>query len=146
MSKIKPPPTYDNIISANTGKVTPSWLIFFDQLFSGDKGQAWTPTFSGLTYTGGAPTLSGYYYQLSSKVCKFNIVIVPSSGNSTSMAAAGYVSNFPLTFALDDPCFVCTNAPSVASGVCDSTNNRILLPTWTTITSKITIIGTVIAS
>jgi hypothetical protein len=121
-------------------------MIFFQQLFTGDQGQTWTPTFSGLTYTGGAPTLTGNYYQISSRVCKFNIVIVPSLGNSTSMAAAGYVSNFPLTIALDDACFVCTNAPSLASGVCDSSNNRILLPTWTTITSKITITGTVIAS
>lgn len=146
MAKTQPPPTYDMMMSVNTGKVTPSWNIFFDQLFKGDQGQSFSPTFSGLTYTGAAPTLTGTYYQLSTKVCKFNIVIVPSSGNSTTMAAGGYVSNFPLRFSVDDACFVCTNAPSVATGVCDSTNNRILLPTWTTITSKITISGTAIAS
>lgn len=145
MAKIKPPPTYDKII-LDTLKVAPSWLLFFQQLFTGDQGQAWSPTFSGLSYTGAAPTLTGNYYQLSSKICKFNIVIVPSSGNNTTMAAGGYVTNFPLTIAIDDPCFVCTNAPSVASGTCDSTNNRILLPTWTAITSKITISGTVVAS
>lgn len=146
MSKIAPPPSYDNIISANTGKVTPSWLVFFDQLFKGDQGQTWVPLFSGLTYTGGAPTVNGYYYQLSKKICKFNIVIVPSSGNSTTMAAGGYITNFPLTIVFDDCCFVCTNAPSVSAGVADASNNRILLPAWTTITSRITISGTLVAS
>jgi hypothetical protein len=146
MSKIKPPPTYDKLVSITTAKVSPSWLVFFQQLFTGDQGQAWTPTFSGLTFTGAAPTLQGYYYQLSSKVCKFNIVITPSSGNNTSMAAAGYVSNFPLKLALDDVCFVSTSAPSAVAGSCDAATNRILLPTWAAITSKITISGTVIAS
>ena len=64
-----PPPTR-NPLTEQDGSLTMPWLLFFNQMFNGDAGTEWTPTFTNLT-TSGSPTLTGRFYQLSKYLCYF---------------------------------------------------------------------------
>lgn len=143
MAKLSPPPTYQQIADKDTGKVSLQWLLFFDQLFTGDQGQSWIPTITGLGETG-VPAITGTLYQFGN-LAFFTIVIIPAT-NTSSVSGTTYCTNFPLTIKSDSPNFAVTNAPSSASSMCDSSTNRIYFPTWTNITSQITISGWVAAS
>lgn len=143
MSALSPPPTYELIADKDTGKVTLPWLLFFDQVFTGDQGTPWVPTITGLTISG-TPVITGSYYQMGS-LAFFKIVIVPAT-STTSVSGTTYCNNFPLTISSDTSCSAVTNAPSAALGMCDSATNRIYFPSWTAITSQVTISGWVIAS
>lgn len=143
MSKLSPPPTYELIADQVTGKVTLPWLLFFDGVFTGDQGQTWTPTFTGLT-TVGTPVITGTYYQAGA-LCFFSIVITPATSTS-STSGSTYCTNFPLTISSDSSNTAVTNAPSAALGMNDHLTNRIYTPTWSAITSPITISGWVVAS
>lgn len=143
MAKLNPPPTYQQIADGDTGKVTLPWLLFFDQVFAGDTGQSWVPIINGLGETG-TPAITGTFYQFGN-LCYFSIVIIPAT-NTSSVSGTTYCTNFPLTIVSDSPNFAVTNAPSSVSSMCDSSTNRIYFPTWTNITSQITISGLVVAS
>lgn len=142
MAKLKAPPAYD-LIAETTGKASRAWLEFFDNVFRGDQGQAWTPTFTGLT-TVGTPTITGSVYQWGALV-KWWVKIVPGT-NTSSTSGTTYINNFPLRISVDDFCVATTNAPSAVLGMVEAATNRIYVPSWSLITSSITITGTAVAS
>ncbi len=143
MSRLDPPPTYELLVDKDTGKVTLPWLLFFDQVFTGDLGTPWTPTITGLTISG-TPVITGTYYDIGA-LAFFSILITPAT-STTSVSGTTYCNNFPLTISSDSSNTAVTNAPSAALGMNDSSTNRIYFPSWTAITSPITISGWVTAS
>lgn len=143
MTALAPPPTYQQVVDKDTGKATLPWILFFDQLFTGDQGTAWIPQIVGLTSVG-TPSIVGTYYQVGSLVF-FTIVIIPAT-NTSSTSGTTYCNNFPLKLSQQTSNTAVTNAPTAALGVCDSITQRIYFPSWTTITSQITISGWMVAS
>lgn len=143
MSKIDPAPIYENIADTVTGKATLPYILFFNHLATGDTGQIWTPIFTGLTIVG-TPSITGTYYQFGNLVY-YRIDIIPST-STTSVSGTTYCNNFPLVFAGFGVCAAVTNAPSAALGMVDSSVQRIYTPSWSAITSQITIVGVAEAS
>lgn len=137
-------PPIRNPLTEKEGELTLPWVLFFNQVFNGDAGTSWTPTFTGLT-TVGAPTITGRYYQISQYLCYFNILITPAT-NTSSTAGATYVDNFPLQPSANGFCLVVGNNLGGAIGEFVSANNRIYTPSWTTVTTAINVIGFVEAS
>ena len=140
-----PPPNQDQLADKETGLPNLSWILFFNSLFSGDPGQAWTPTFTGLTEVGGAATVTGKIFQLSQTLVLFSARIVPVT-NTSSVAGTTYINNFPLTAAGDGICFAVSGNLGSNSGMVDSATNLIYVPTWTTVTVPLSIIGIVEAT
>lgn len=140
---IQPPPTR-NPITEKQGQLTMPWLLFFNQMFNGDAGVNWTPTFSGLTEVGTA-TKTGRYYQISQFLCYFNILITPGT-NTSAVAGTTYVDNFPLTASSNGICGTVSNNLGGGLGMVVASNNRIYVPAWTTVTTPINVIGIVEAS
>lgn len=122
---------------------TLTWLVFFDQLASGDAGTSWTPTFTGLTETGTA-TKTGVYYRLSKKLVYFRIVITPATNTSATLGTT-YCNNFPLTMSANGANVSMIDYTAAVSGS-TSSNNRIYTATWAAQTVPITIIGIAEAS
>lgn len=136
---IEAPPISDIVIDSN-GMARLSWVVFFNSLFEGDGGTTFTPTFSGLTSTG-TPTISGIYYRLNQRFCVFFVTITPAT-DTTSVAATTYISNFPLTFAVDSVCFAGTGSGAVqAIGGIRASDNRIYTPAWSAVTTPLTVVG-----
>lgn len=135
-----PPPTR-NPLTEGKGELTMPWLLFFNQIFNGDAGTNWTPTFTGLT-SSGTPTISGRYYQLSQYLCYFNILVTPAT-NTSATAGTTYVDNFPLQAASNGFCLTVSNNLGGGLGMVNAGNNRIYVPTWTTVTTPINVIGIV---
>lgn len=119
--------------------VTREWSLFFQDVANGDAGQLWTPTFSGLT---GTATITGRWYYILRNLQYFNIKIVPNT-NTSSTAGTTYVSNWVTQIATDSSVDVVnsTTFASIGSGVASASNNRIYMPSWTTVTGTITITG-----
>lgn len=141
------PPVGDAVTDKESGLVTLPWMIFFNALFSGDPGQAWTPSFTGLTEVGGAVTVTGKSFQLSQSLVLFSASIVPATGgNSSAVAGTTYINNFPFTAAGDGICFAVSGNLGSNSGMVSATDNRIYVPAWTTVTVPLTIIGIVEAN
>lgn len=143
MTKVSPTPAYDVISDPVTGKASRSYLEFFDDLARGDQGQTWTPTFTGLTAVG-TPTITGTFYQVG-RLAYFRVDIVPGTSTSSTLGTT-YINNFPLVIAGNAVCNAVTGAPSAALGMVDATNQRIYMPTWAGITTKVTAVGWVEAS
>jgi len=139
----QPPPTRD-AITEKKGELSMPWLLFFNQTFNGDSGATWTPTFTNLTSVG-TPTFTGRYYQISSFLTYFNVLITPGT-NTSSTAGTTYINNFPLTVNSTGFCLSLSNNIGGALGVANSTNNRIYTPGWTTVTTPINVIGIIEAS
>ncbi len=136
---IEAPPITDMLID-QAGMARLPWVIFFNSLFEGDGGTAFTPAFVSLGSTG-TPTLSGRYYRLNQRFCLFFITITPAT-DTTSTAATTYVSNFPLSFALDGVCFASTGSGAVQSiGGVRASDNRIYTPAWSAVTTPLTVVG-----
>lgn len=114
------------------------WVLFFNQIFGGDTGTDWVPSFVNLGTTG-TPQFSGRYYKLSNSLALFRCQIVPAT-NTSSVLGNTYIENFPMQLLSDAPCFV-TVPPASTLGSCFAASNRIFLPTWTNITVPITISG-----
>lgn len=143
MSKLSPPPIYELVADKETGKATLAYILFFNELFSGDQGTPWSPTITGLTISG-TPVITGTYYQAGA-LTFFSILIVPAT-STTSVSGTTYCNNFPLTLVSDTSNTAVTNAPSASLGMNDSSTQRLYFPSWTAITSQITISGWVVAS
>jgi hypothetical protein len=116
-----------------------SWVLFFNSLYEGDTGTVWSPTFQSLTEVG-TPTITGRYYRISRRLVYFNTLIIPGT-NTSSTAGTTYIDNFPLTFAGDGICFAVTGGLGDGPGHVISSSNRIYVPSWTTVTVPLTIIG-----
>lgn len=138
-----PPPTR-NPLTEKQGELTMPWLLFFNSMFAGDAGNAWTPTFTSLTEVG-TPTITGRYYQISKYLCYFNILITPGT-NTSATAGTTYVNNFPLTMNANGFCVSASNNLGGGLGMAVASSNRIYVPAWTTVTTPINIIGVVEAS
>ena len=141
---VKPPPTR-NPLTEKQGELTMPWLVFFNQMYSGDAGTVWqTPTFQNLTQVG-TPVITGRYYQISQYLCYFNVLITPGT-NTSATAGTTYIDNFPLTANASGICLTVSNNLGGGLGMVNATTNRIYVPSWTTVTTPLNIIGIVEAS
>lgn len=138
MSTVKPAPIYDPIVD-NEGKANLSWILFFNQLFEGDSGSTWTPTFTSLT-TVGTPTITGRYYRLIRRICYFSVLITPAT-STTSTAGTTYIDNFPLTFVGDGACMAVSGNLGAGPGHIVASSNRIYVPGWTAVSVPLTVVG-----
>lgn len=143
MSSVKAPPIYEPL-SGDDGKSSIPWILFFNSIFKGDTGVAWTPTFTSLTETG-TPTITGRVYRLSAALSFFSLKIIPATDTS-AVAGTTYINNYPLTMTGDGICFAVSGLLGSGSGMCDSATNRIYTPAWTTVTVPLSVIGLVEAS
>jgi hypothetical protein len=139
MSSIQPPPIINPVID-ESGIATLPWILFFGQIFSGDTGTSWTPSFTNLT-TVGTPTITGRYYKIGSLVY-FSITITPSTSTS-STAGSTYVNNFPLDVITDGACFAVSGLVGGPVGMVEASTNRIYVPDWSAVTVPLTVIGLV---
>jgi len=137
---ISPPPLQTPMTDDQQALSMP-WLLFFNQTFEGDRGNSWTPTFTSLTITG-TPTITGRYYRISQSLCYFNVTITPATDTSAT-AGTTYVDNFPLTATANGICFAVSGNLGTNAGMVVSSNNRIYVPSWTTVTVPLTVIGMV---
>lgn len=135
---VQGPPTR-NPLTENKGELTMPWLLFFNQMYNGDAGTNWTPTFIDLT-TVGTATISGRYYRVSQFLCYFNIRVLPGT-NTSAVAGTTYIDNFPLTVNSPGFCLTVSNNLGGGLGMVNAANNRIYVPGWTTVTAPINIIG-----
>jgi hypothetical protein len=143
---ISQPPLYQPIID-QTGRTSIQWALFFSQLYSGDTGKAWVPSFTGLTSSGGAPSFGGRVYQINQSIAFFRATVIPASGGSTSaVGGTTNISNFPFTMKGDGIVFAVSGKNGTGSGMCEQSSNLIWTPAWTSITANISLIGIVEAS
>lgn len=140
MSRLNPPPTYENVVGGD-GKASLPYILFFNQVYEGDTGTTWAPTFVNLTEVG-TPTITGRYYRLTQRLVYFAVTIVPQT-STTATAGTTYISNFPLTLQGDGACLAVTGLTGSNAGMCEATTNRIYVPGWTAITVPLTIVGLV---
>ncbi len=130
-------PIADKVLD-DTGKLRPSWVEYFSQLNRGDVGTTWNPTIVNLTSVG-TPTITGVYYQ-NAGFTDFAVKIVP--GTNTSSVLGSTTIAVPFSVVADVPAHVVTGT-TTAQGVVTASSKTIFLPTWTLITSPITITGRV---
>ena len=138
-----PPPIYDQVIEQD-GKPKLSWISFFDQIYKGDAGTSWTPTFTSMGATG-TPTYTGKYISLSSYLIYFSITVTPAT-NTSSTASTTYCDNFPLNVKNDGLCAAVGGSVGVGLGIVQASTNRIYTPTWTNVTVPVNIVGLVEAA
>lgn len=137
---IEPPPLIHPLVEGQPYNADFRWSLFFNQLYEGDAGTEWTPTFVSLGSTG-TPTITGRYYRLGLNLGWFYIQIVPAT-NTTSTAATTYCDNFPLEFTHDTFCLAVTGSGAVqAIGGVRASDKRIYPPAWTAATTTITLVG-----
>lgn len=139
MSIYSPPPIQQPL-TERTGLPTLQWILFFQGIFNGDSGTTWTPQPVGLG-TVGTPTISGIYYKNAGFI-DFYITISPGT-NTSSVAGTTYIP-LPFDVALDSTCFAVTGTQSVP-GAINAAQDRVYPPTWTNLTSIITIHGRAVA-
>lgn len=140
---VKAPPIYE-VLADDGGKAMLPWILFFNQVYEGDKGTSWTPTFTSLTEVG-TPSFSGRYYRLSQSLVYFRFTITPGT-NTSATAGTTYVNNFPLTMRGDGICFAVSGNLGTASGMCDRATNRVYVPGWSAVTVPLSVIGLVEAN
>lgn len=141
MSTINPPPIYEPL-AEDDGKPRLPWILFFNNVFTGDTGTDWTPTFTNLTAVGTAPTITGKLYRIGRTLAYFSVRIVPGT-NTSAVAGTTYIDNFPLVLAADGGCLAVSGLLGSASGMCDSATNRIYVPAWSAVTVPLTVVGMV---
>lgn len=134
-----PAPITQPVIDDN-GLPTLPWLLFFNQTFEGDAGEAWTPTFQGLTEVGGSASITGRYYRISQYLVYFRIDIDPAT-NTSATAGTTYIDNFPLDITDNGMCTVVTNTTGGGIGIANAATNRIYVPAWTNVTTLTTVLG-----
>lgn len=136
---IEPPPITDLMIEQN-GLARIPWILFFNNIFEGDGGTDWTPTFTSLGSTG-TPTITGRYFRITQRLALFFVTITPAT-NTSSTAGTTYISNFPLVFSYNSICLVGTGSGAVqAIGGIRASDNRIYTPAWTNETIPLTVVG-----
>lgn len=119
-------------------KCRPSWMQYFATLEDGDVGQSFTPTFTNLTVVG-TPTISGVYYQ-NQGMTYFAVKIVPSTSTSSVLGSTSFT--LPFNVSADTSCFAVTGVSS-SLGTVNAASKTVYTPTWTGITTPITITGMV---
>lgn len=133
------PPPINEVLAEKNGLPKLPWILFFNQLFEGDFGTEFSPTFVNLTEVG-TPTITGRYHQINHQFCFFYVTITPATSTSAT-AASTYIDNFPLTFQADSVCFAVAGGSGGGTGHIVSSTNRIYVPAWTAVAVPLTIIG-----
>lgn len=131
-------PATDKVLDS-AGKMALRWLLFLQNLLNGDPGTAFSPRIVGLNNTGGAPTVTGVYYENGGFI-DFYIRITPIT-NTSSVSGTTYVE-LPFQPTSDCPCFATTSNNTALGGVVASTA-RAYTPTWSNITDPVTVSGRV---
>jgi hypothetical protein len=138
LSKQQPPPIYSPVVD-ETGVAELPWVLYFNQIFTGDTGTDWTPTFTSLT-TVGTPTIKGSYYKIIQGIAYFRVDIVPATSTS-STAGTTFINNFPLVFKNNGVCFALSGLLGSNAGQCLAGTKQIYVPSWSAVTVPLTIVG-----
>lgn len=139
-----PSPSFESLIE-NDGKPKLPWIQFFNQCYTGDLGTSWSPNFVNLTQVGGNATIKGFYYQVTKGLSYFRIDVTPAT-NTSSVSGTTYVDNFPLQVNANGFCVSVSGISGGSIGIVQIGTGRIYVPTWTAVTSVVTILGMVEAS
>lgn len=126
-------------LTDDTGKLRPSWVVFFSELNRGDVGTTWNPTITNLTSVG-TPTITGVYYQ-NSGFTDFAVKIVP--GTNTSSTLGSTTISVPFSVTADTAISTVGGTTVIAGGLINASGKIIYLPTWSLVTVPITITGRV---
>jgi len=140
MSKVQPPPIYEPMVN-DLGIATLAWILFFNQMFSGDTGTDWMPRFREL-YGVGDPEIKGRYYKLSASLSYFRLTIMPGVETS-SIAGQTYIDNFPLDIQADGACLAVSGLAGSNAGMIVGASKRIYPPGWSNVSVPVTIVGLV---
>lgn len=138
MSNLAPPPIQEAMIDQDGFPSVP-WIMFFNSVFQGDYGTDWTPVFDSLTSVG-TPTITGNYKLVSRQLVFFRITVTPST-STTATSGTTAVTNFPMTFSNHGIVFAVANNSGTNSGMVNATDNKIYVPSWSAVTTPVTIIG-----
>jgi hypothetical protein len=130
-------PINDKILD-ESGKLRPSWVVYFSELDRGDVGTTWSPPIVNLTVVG-TPVISGVYYQ-NSGFTDFAIKIVPATNTSSTLGVT--TCALPFSVVADSVANVVAGT-GISFGVITASGRTLFLPTWTTIAVPITITGRV---
>lgn len=130
---IQSPPIKDPVVDKD-GRANKSWVFYFNQVSEGDDGTSWTPIATNL---GGSYALSGKYYKNSGFI-DFYITIDPTT-SSTSTAGSTYI-DLPFDVSIASVCFA-TYSSTALIGAVDPSTNKIYPPSWSGITSVVTLTG-----
>lgn len=139
MGNLNPPPIQEQLVEQDGGLSLP-WVLFFTNLFQGDTGTEFTPTFENLTQVGGSATITGRYYLISRQLCYFSITVTPVT-NTSATAGATAVNNFPLNFSNNGIVFAVSGLTGTGSGMVNQADNKIYVPAWSAVTVPVTIVG-----
>lgn len=139
MSEVPPPPNRAEIID-ESGLPTIPWALFFENIWNGDTGRTWTPTFTSLTEVGGAATITGKIYRIGRNLCYFTVTVTPVT-NTSATAGTTYINNFPLNIRGNGACFALASNTGGNSGMVVQTSQRVYVPGWTTVTVPVTVVG-----
>lgn len=142
---INEPPLRQPIADDN-GMTPIQWALFFSQLYTGDLGSEWIPAFSGLTASAGSPVLDGWTYQITRSLVLFRATVTPSSGTTSASAGTTNITNFPFKMTQNGIVFAVSNKVGSGSGMCEASSGLIWTPAWTTLATKVTLLGIVEAS
>jgi hypothetical protein len=126
-------------VSDENGLPTLPWTLFFNQTFQGDAGDAFAPSFVSLTEVGTA-TYNARFYRISQYLIYFRIDVIPSTSTS-AVAGTTYIDNFPLDITGDGFCTIVSGNSGGAIGMVRASDNRIYVPSWSTVADKVTILG-----
>ncbi len=130
-------PIADKLLD-DTGKLRPSWVVYFSDLNRGDVGTTWNPTITNLASTG-TPTITGVYYQ-NQGFTDFAVKIVPGVDTSSTLGSTTIAT--PFSVAADTVANV-VSGNGTAFGVVNASSKTIFLPTWSALTAPVTITGRV---
>lgn len=139
MAKINPAPIQNPLAEEGTGLATLPWILFFNSLFTGDTGTAWTPVPTSLTQVG-TPTITGFYFR-SGQFMDFEIHIIP--GTNTSSSAGTTYFALPFDVLSDGACLAVSGLLGSNAGMVDAATNRCYTPSWVTVTVPLTVVGRV---
>jgi hypothetical protein len=142
MTNVTPAPINEPVIDEDK-MVTMPWVLFFNNLFFGDTGETWTPTFTNLTFTVGAPTITGRYRYISRELAFFSITITPAAtGTTTSVAGSTSMDNFPLVFTNNGVVFAVAGT-TAAIGAISASASKAYPASWAAVATPVTLIGLV---
>ena len=138
MGNYRPAPIQEQMLET-TGLPKGAWILYFTGLYTGDTGTTFTPVATNLTAVG-TPTFVGAYYR-SGQFIDFYIYIVP--GTSTTSTSGTTYFDLPFDVTQDGACTASTGITASTGGV-QASSNRVYPPSWSAITSPITLQGRVL--
>jgi hypothetical protein len=125
-----------DLLTDKNGRLTKSWISYFNQISDGDDGREWTPIATNLA---GDYTLTGKYFKNSGFI-DFWIQIDPTT-SSTSTLGTTYI-DLPFDVTVSSY-IVAIYGSTTAIGIVDPSLNRVFPPSWAAVASTITLTGRV---